>query len=144
MFQTSMEQHAQEFLADQGNECYLFLKNVDTPEDFGIAWLDKEGRIEKLEEKPDSPDSDLAVTGLYLYSSKVFEIIEESIEVYGYSSRGELEITDINRIFVERGLAKGINFDGHWADCGTIDSLLETSSMVNSWEMGAWLRAVED
>tara|TARA_B100002051_G_scaffold269600_1_gene301180 strand:- start:20094 stop:20861 length:768 start_codon:yes stop_codon:yes gene_type:complete len=139
VFQDSMRTYAEEFIADQDNECYLFLKDVENPESFGIAWLDENGSIVGMEEKPKRPDSNLAITGLYLYSSKVFDLIEHSIDVIGYSDRGELEITDINRFFMEKNLARGIRFDCHWADCGEIDALLETSNLMKSWGMGKWL-----
>ena len=50
-----------------------------------------------------------------------------------------LEITDINKLYMERGLANGCYFDSHWADCGTIDSLLETSVLMQKWNLGKWL-----
>ena len=135
IFQESMEAHANNFLNDSENECYLFLRRVNDPGSFGIAWLNENGSIDRLEEKPKNSDSDLAITGLYFYSSRVFDLIDKSIETVGYSGRGELEITDINRFFVELDLAKGIEFEGHWADCGTIDSLLETSNLVKDWKI---------
>ena len=71
-------------------------------------------------------------------------MIDKSIETVGYSDRGELEITDINRFFMESGLAKGIHFDGHWADCGSHDALLETGTLMKEWNMGSWLKTVDD
>ncbi len=143
VFQDSMQQHADNFLSDDDHECYLFLKEVDDPESFGIAWLNDEGSIIGMKEKPQNPDSNLAITGLYIYSPRVFELIDQSVEEIGYSARGELEITDINRFFMEQGLAKGIHFDCHWADCGTIDALLETSNLIKVWNKGDWLRSVK-
>jgi glucose-1-phosphate thymidylyltransferase len=134
VFEKSMEDFATQFVEDDVHECYLFLKEVEDTASFGIAWLDDHGKINRLEEKPQESDSNMAVTGLYLYSSRVFKLIDRSIETIGYSGRGELEITDINRFFVELDLAKGINFKGHWADCGTIDSLLDTSNLVKQWK----------
>ena len=139
VFEDSMKKYADAFLADEENECYLFLREVDDPESFGIAWLDDSGSIIDMKEKPNRPDSNLAITGLYLYSSRVFELIDHSVETIGYSSRGELEITDINRFFMERGLAKGGHFECHWADCGIIDALLETSNLMKEWGKGRWL-----
>ena len=139
VFEKSMKEYVDLFLEDDENDCYLFLKRVKDPESFGIAWLDEHGTIINLAEKPSKPDSDLAITGLYLYSPSVFEVIDESVETVGYSDRGELEITDINRIFMERGLAKGCHFDFHWADCGTIDALHETSKLMKEWGKGPWL-----
>ena len=144
VFEDSMREHADAFLSDDEHECYLFLKEVDDPESFGIAWLDNEGGIVNMEEKPAHSDSNLAITGLYLYSPRVFELISKSIEVVGYSDRGELEITDINRFFMEQKLAKGIHFDCHWADCGTIEALLETSKLMKHWGKGRWLAPLEE
>ena len=144
IFAEDMSQFAEQFLEDEYNECYLFLKQVENPESFGIAWLNDEGRIIGMEEKPQNPDSNLAITGLYFYSSRVFNLIDKSVETVGYSARGELEITDINRFFMQQGLAKGIHFEGHWADCGTHDAMLETSNMMKVWNRGPWLKHVED
>jgi len=55
-----------------------------------------------------------------------------------------LEITDINRLFMEKKLAKGCYFDCHWADCGTIDALLETSVLMRDWGLGPWLPPLRD
>ena len=107
---------------------YLFLKPVPDPESFGIAWIDSDGRIVNMQEKPAISDSNLAITGLYLYPPLVFDMIEEILSTTGYSNRGELEITDINRLFMQKdSKQRAENFDSHWADCGTIDALLETS-----------------
>lgn len=139
VFEGSMEKYAKEFLEDDKNECYLFLREVTEPESFGIAWLNEKGKIIDMKEKPNSPSSNLAITGLYIYSNRVFNLIDHSIDTIGYSARGELEITDINRFFMEQGVAKGCHFDCHWADCGTIDALLETSNLMKKWNKGPWL-----
>lgn len=139
-----MKEHADAFLDDSDNECYLFLREVEDPESFGIAWLDDDGSIIDMKEKPNHPDSNLAITGLYLYSPRVFELIDQSIETVGYSARGELEITDINRFFMGKGMAKGVHFDCHWADCGTIEALLETANLMKQWGHGRWLAPLED
>jgi len=143
IYQSSMQDYANQFVGDSESECYIFLREVEETEGFGIAWLDENGAVAKLEEKPKNPDSNLAITGLYFYSPRVFDIIDQSKDTIGYSDRGELEITDINRIFTDMGLAKGVNFEGHWADCGTIESLLETSNLMESWGLGPWLKAKE-
>ena len=139
VFETSMEAFSEEFQQDDKNECYLFLKPVDEPGEFGIAWIESSGRIVNMEEKPVNSDSNLAITGLYLYTPRVYDLIDEILETTGYSKRGELEITDINRLFMKKGLAKGCYFDSHWADCGTIDALLDTSILMRKWNQGPWL-----
>ena len=72
VFEDSMKKYADAFLDDDENECYLFLREVEDPESFGIAWLDDSGSIVDMKEKPNRPDSNLAITGLYLYSSTCF------------------------------------------------------------------------
>ena len=139
IFESSMKEYFTKFIEDQENECYLFLREVEDPASFGIAWLDEKGIIIDMKEKPKHPNSNLAITGLYIYTSKVFKLIDQSLSEIGYSDRGELEITDINRYFMEKGIAKGIHFNSHWADCGTIESLLETSIKMRKWNKGPWL-----
>ena len=144
VFEQSMKNYADEFINDEAHECYLFLKPVQDPESFGIAWIDGDGRIVNMEEKPAASDSNLAITGLYMYTPKVYAMIDEILSTTGYSSRGELEITDINRLFMNKNLAKGCHFASHWADCGTIDALLETSVLMKKWNLGPWLPLVEE
>ncbi len=140
VFQQSMKSYADEFVKDEEHDCYLFLKPVNDPGSFGIAWIDENGRIVNMEEKPSVSDSNLAITGLYMYTPRVYDMIEEIITTTGYSSRGELEITDINRLFMQKNLAKGCHFESHWADCGTVDALLETSVLMKEWDLGPWLQ----
>ncbi len=140
VFETSMKVFSEEFQQDEENDCYLFLKPVNDPGEFGIAWIESGGRIVNMEEKPTHSDSNLAITGLYLYTPKVYDLIDEILETTGYSKRGELEITDINRLFMQKNLAKGCHFDSHWADCGTIDALLDTSMLMRKWDQGPWLK----
>ncbi len=144
IFEKSLKKYADDFLDDKHHECYLFLKPVKNPESFGIAWINKKGKIVNMREKPEHPDSNLAITGLYLYSPSVFSLIDEMIETKGYSERGELEITDINKMYMIRELANGCYFDSHWADCGTIESLLETSILMRKWNLGKWLKPIGD
>ena len=139
VFEQSMKPYVDEFVEDENHDCYLFLKPVNDPQSFGIAWIDGSGRIVNMQEKPEASDSNLAITGLYIYTPKVYSMIDEILETTGYSSRGELEITDINRLFMQKNLAKGCHFDSHWADCGTIDALLGTSVLMKKWNLGLWL-----
>jgi glucose-1-phosphate thymidylyltransferase len=141
VFESSMAVFSEEFQQDEENDCYLFLKPVDEPGEFGIAWIESSGRIVNMEEKPVNSDSNLAITGLYLYTPKVYDLIDEILQTTGYSKRGELEITDINRLFMQKNLAKGCHFDSHWADCGTIDALLDTSMLMRTWNQGPWLES---
>lgn len=104
----------------------LFLKKVSDPHRFGVAVFDPEDprKIIKIEEKPKNPKSDLAVTGLYIYDSKVFKYIK----AVNPSGRGELEITDVNNKYIENGQLRWTELKGFWSDAGTFDSLFQTGS----------------
>lgn len=110
----------------------IFTYHVNKPRRYGVVVLDEEGRPIAIDEKPQEPRSNLAVTGLYVYDNDVIEIAR-SIRP---SARGELEITDVNRAYMERGdlrvekLGRGIA----WLDTGTPQALLEASEYVRSLE----------
>ncbi len=103
---------------------------VQNPEAYGVAELDEEGRVTSLEEKPKQPKSNYAVTGLYFYDEHVVHLAE-SLKP---SARGELEITDLNRLYLERGqlylekMGRGVA----WLDTGTHDSLLQASQFIQT------------
>jgi len=97
----------------------VFLKKVKNPERFGVAVVNKNNIIEKLIEKPKELVSNMAQTGLYLYTSDVFDVIKKLKP----SDRGELEITDVNQFYLERGRLLYDIVDGYWSDAGTFDSL---------------------
>lgn len=103
----------------------IFLKPVPDPHRFGVAEVQGE-RVIGIEEKPEEPKSDLAVTGLYMYDNHVFEIIK----TLKPSGRGELEITDVNNEYVRQGKMSHTVLTGHWSDAGTFDSLLRASLLV--------------
>lgn len=102
----------------------IFLKKVEDPQRFGVAIFDKEDprKIIRIDEKPEKPESDMAVTGLYLYDSKVFNYIK----TLKPSWRGQLEITDVNNKYIEARKLHWAKLDGFWSDAGTFDSLFET------------------
>jgi glucose-1-phosphate thymidylyltransferase len=99
----------------------VFLKEVSDPKRFGVPEFDPQDKtkIIKIEEKPIAPKSDFAVTGLYLYDHQVFDIIK----TLKPSGRGELEITDVNNYYLEKGKLSWCQLDGFWSDAGTFESL---------------------
>lgn len=99
----------------------IFLKKVNDPERFGVPML-KGKMVTKIIEKPKDPPAPYAVTGLYQYDSDVFKIIKKLKP----SERGELEITDVNNIYVRRSKLKAEFVKGFWSDAGTFDSLART------------------
>ena len=88
--------------------------------------LSDSSKILKITEKPKNPDSDFAVTGLYMYDSRVFDFIKNIKP----SDRGELEITDVNNEYIKKGELTWSELKGYWRDAGTFDTLLEAT---NHW-----------
>ncbi len=119
-----------EKVAERTRGATVFGYFVQNPEAYGVAELDDEGRVTSLEEKPKNPKSNYAVTGLYFYDEEVVPLAE-SLKP---SVRGELEITDLNRLYLERGLlylekmGRGVA----WLDTGTHDSLLQASHFIQT------------
>ncbi len=109
----------------QGSGARVHLKQVENPQRFGVPVLEDD-RVIHIEEKPTDPKSDYAVTGMYMYDSRVFEVIK-SLEPSG---RGELEITDVNNAYIEMGEMTYEIIDGWWSDAGTFDSLLRANILV--------------
>jgi glucose-1-phosphate thymidylyltransferase len=101
------------------------LKEVSDPERFGVAEL-KGDRIARIEEKPKKPRSRYAVIGIYLFDHEVFDIVR----TLKPSDRGELEITDVNNRYIEKGLMTWDILEGWWTDAGTFESLLRANQLV--------------
>ncbi|MPZ48322.1 MAG: NTP transferase domain-containing protein [Dehalococcoidia bacterium] len=104
----------------------IFLKQVPDPHRFGVPRFDdpqKPSRILRIDEKPANPQSNYAVTGLYLYDAQVFDFIRLNKP----SARGEMEITDVNNQYLEKGALGWAILDGFWSDAGTFESLYRTS-----------------
>lgn len=109
----------------------IFLKKVNKPESYGVPTIDG-NKIVKIVEKPRVPESPFAVTGLYMYDYQVFDIIRG----LSPSSRGELEITDVNNYYVDQGTLTYEILEGFWGDCGeSFDSLLDASILVQKSEL---------
>ena len=109
----------------QGKGAKILLKKVHDPQRFGVPELDGD-RVLRIEEKPKDPKSDYAVIGIYFYDSTVFDVIKNLVP----SDRGELEITDVNNYYIDRGEMTWNELDGWWTDAGTFDSLLRASNLV--------------
>ncbi|MBQ7197312.1 MAG: glucose-1-phosphate thymidylyltransferase RfbA [Synergistaceae bacterium] len=118
--------------AESGKGATIFGYYVDDPERFGIVEFDSRGRAISIEEKPEHPKSNYCVTGLYFYDNRVINFAENLKP----SKRGELEITDLNRIYLERGelnvelLGQGFT----WLDTGTHESLVDATNFVRTVE----------
>ena len=130
--------------AARENGATVFGYYVDDPERFGIVEFDKNGKAISIEEKPEHPKSNYCVTGLYFYDKRVVDFAKEIKP----SKRGELEITDLNRMYLEDGTLNVITL-GHgyaWLDTGTMDALSEASEFVKVVEnrQGIQISAIEE
>ncbi len=104
----------------------VFAKQVPDPERFGVVEFDQNMKAVSIEEKPAKPKSNYAVVGLYTYDNQVVDIAKNLKP----SDRGEIEITDINRTYLEKGQLQVNIFDSLWEDAGTFDSLLHVSNIM--------------
>lgn len=103
----------------------ILLKEVHDPERFGVAEI-LHGNVVRIEEKPKTPRSNYAVTGIYMYDATVFD----KVKTLEPSARGELEITDVNNAYIREGNLTFSFLEGWWTDAGTFDSLLRASNLV--------------
>ncbi len=140
---SGLKAHLREAAARE-NGATVFGYYVDDPERFGIVEFDKNGRAISIEEKPEHPKSNYCVTGLYFYDKRVVDFAKQIKP----SARGELEITDLNRMYLEEGTLNVITL-GHgyaWLDTGTMDALSEASEFVKVVEnrQGIQISAIEE
>ena len=105
----------------------VFVKVVDDPKRFGVAEFDANNKVISIEEKPKKPKSNFAVTGLYVYDSSVVDRVKKIKP----SKRGELEITDLNNLYLQDNKLEAIVYDGNWLDMGTFDTLLAASNLAS-------------
>tara|TARA_B100000902_G_scaffold25354_1_gene30449 strand:+ start:153 stop:1022 length:870 start_codon:yes stop_codon:yes gene_type:complete len=118
--------------ANASNKNTIFTYEVTDPERFGICEIDDKCKVMSIEEKPLKPKSNLCVTGLYFYD----EFAPQVAESLSPSSRGELEITDVNKVYIKKQslYAEVLNQDYSWIDTGTVESFLQASLFVKSIE----------
>jgi glucose-1-phosphate thymidylyltransferase len=129
VFEDSLASAAESYRALPEGQAQVFLKEVPDPQRFGVAEL-VDGRIAGIVEKPAEPKSNLAVTGIYMYGSEVFDIVR----TLRPSGRGELEISDVNQHYVEQGRMHFSMFQGWWTDAGTFESLARASELAAGLE----------
>ena len=122
--QGSIRQATEDF-ANQPEGGKIFLKEVDHPQEFGVAVLEGD-KVTEIVEKPEMPPTNYAVIGIYMYDARVFDICE----TLKPSDRGELEITDVNNDYIRRGVMTYEFIDGWWADCGSFEALLRSNNLV--------------
>jgi glucose-1-phosphate thymidylyltransferase len=109
----------------QGSGAKILLKKVPDPQRFGVPQLNGR-RVIRIDEKPQKPQSEYAVIGIYMYDATVYDIIR----TLKPSARKELEITDVNNAYIERNAMTWEEIEGWWTDAGTFDSLLRASKLV--------------
>ena len=111
--------------------CHIFLKEVPDPERFGVpVFQGMDRHLMKVEEKPEKPMSDYAVTGLYMFNQEVWSIID----TLKPSERGELEVVDLINWYIDRGKTTYSELKGFWSDAGTPDSLVQANKLVSEKE----------
>lgn len=114
----------------QGKGAKVLLKKVKDPNRYGVPEI-KGNKIVKIEEKPKKPKTDYCVTGIYMYDNTVFDIIEN----LNPSSRGELEITDVNNWYISKGFLTYDILKGWWTDAGTFESLLAANTLSKNSDL---------
>ncbi len=109
----------------------VFAKKVRDPERFGVVDFDSDNKAVSIEEKPNEPKSDYAVTGLYIYDNTVLD----KVKSLKPSQRGELEITDVNNLYLKEGTLDVALVKGKWFDTGTFESMFEATQFIRDKEV---------
>ena len=118
--------------AETNPGCILLSREEDNPNAFGVAKFDKNGNIVDIVEKPESPPSNIAIGGIYLYDEQFWGLMDQCEKEYGE----KLSITDVNRKYVQNNSAQLLNIGKEtWVDCGTPDSLLDASIMARDGKL---------
>nr|WP_150959429.1 sugar phosphate nucleotidyltransferase [Aneurinibacillus sp. XH2] len=126
IFSENINLHVESF-KKQPSGAKILITNVPDPHRYGVPEL-KNGKIVAIEEKPENPKSSFAVTGIYMFDSKVFEIIR-SLKP---SARGELEITDVNNAYIQQNKLTYEILQGWWTDAGTHESFAKANMLANN------------
>jgi glucose-1-phosphate thymidylyltransferase len=124
VFEANLKDYADRFIS-QKTGARVLLKQVPNPQRFGVAQVSGD-KIIAIEEKPKKPKSDYAIIGIYFYDASVFDIIRELKP----SARGELEITDVNNVYIAKGQLAYDILEGWWTDAGTFESLDRANELV--------------
>ncbi len=124
IFHAPLTKYVEKF-QNQSGGARILLKKVSHPQRFGVAEI-SDSQVLRIEEKPAKPKSSYAVTGIYFYDAAVFDIIR----TLKPSGRGELEITDVNNAYIEKGQLYFDILDGWWSDAGTFESLNNVNELI--------------
>jgi len=129
IFEENVKKYIENF-ENQEKGAKLFFKEIPDPKRFGVGEF-KDGKLIGIEEKPEEPKSNLACTGLYMYDNQVFNMIK----TLKPSTRGELEITDVNNFYIQQGTATYEILQGFWSDAGTFKTLFESAEFMRKKEL---------
>ncbi len=124
LIEKSIKSEVDEF-TEQPEGARILIKEVPNPDCFGVVEFEDD-RVVRITEKPKNPKSNYIVTGIYMYDKQVFDFVK-TLEP---SARGELEITDVNNMYLEKGQLRYSKLDGWWTDAGSFDSLLKANQLV--------------
>ena len=127
IFTANISDHVSNYIQNIKEGSVFFLREVSDPHRYGVATLDKDNCLVRITEKPVEPDTNLCITGVYIYDSDVFDIIQEIKP----SKRGELEITDINNEYIRRKKTSYFLLEGMWTDAGTWDSYMYANQEIH-------------